>query len=65
MVLPRWSFVAKLCSASPLSIFLAGILASFPFAYYVGSRLELRAESLAVCFSGCEILLLFSGPHAG
>ena len=55
----------KLCVALPLSILPAGILACFPFAYYVGCRLELRSESPADYFSGCGILLHVGGLHAG
>jgi hypothetical protein len=51
--------------ALPLSISPAGILACFPFAFYVGCRRELRSESPAVCFSGCGILLYVGGPQAG
>jgi hypothetical protein len=51
--------------ALPLSITPAGILACFPFARYVGRRLELRSESPADYFSGCGILLLVGGLHAG
>jgi len=65
MVLPRWTRAAMLRRVSPLSKLYSGILAGFPFAFYVGFRLELRADSPAVCFSGCGILLLVGGPHAG
>ena len=55
----------KLDVALPLSITPAGILACFPFARYVGRRLELRSESPADYFSGCGILLLVGGLYAG